>query len=246
MIQVAIEGADGSGKSTLAKALVKRINNDVPGHKALLLSETGQTIQGFRDFVLTAQSNPIHGLPTDLTSNASAALFIANMAQTAFEATTWAGAVQGAGEVPVVVRDRTILTTLIYQGFLTGGPALVRSIWTAYRCLVDESFDTVFILDGSHKHKGPKDPFTALGQSRKARMLYLSIESLLGPGFDTLGRDPALMKAMGRAMTNTDRASFAERFHDWVTIDTVEYDTKSALEFAFLHLAKQNRWTLSA
>jgi len=247
MHQIILEGPDGSGKSTLAQSLCDDINNNVGGWKARVFREPGDSIQGLRELVLHGQATGGTGESQIPCTQASAALFIAGMAQTAVQVQEWAGFVSAGGEIPVALRDRSILTTLIYQGFMKGGPTMVRAIWTAYRSLVDESFDQVIVMTGSHGHQGPEDHFTDLGQHRHVRHLYIALEGLLGPGRDNLdptARDPRLEAEMARAMSNPDRQAFNNRFKNWLYIDK-EYDAAEAAALAFIHLQRHYAWNKS-
>jgi len=245
MHQVILEGCDGSGKSTLAARLVKLINERVPTWVARAVTGPCDSIKGLRRLALHGVSQTLDGSTRGKpVAAASAALIIADMAQTAFAVQHWSGVVTAQGQTPIIIRDRTILTTLIYQGFLGGGPAQVQSIWTAYRNLVDEQFDRVVVLTGQHKRVTKPDYITDTGQCRHVRDLYTSIEHLLGPRTTyTPRRDPGLEREMARALTSMDRASFAARFPMWSYIDTDAYDEEGTAEHVFALLSNYYKWT---
>ena len=246
MRQIILEGADACGKSTLAANLVTLVEKRHPHIQVRVVREPGDSIKGLRDICIRAEALDLAGQslgkPTPL---ASATLFIAGMVQTDKAVYKWAAEVAARGKEAFVIRDRSIISTLIYQGFLGAGPAGVRTIWAMYQELLSESFDRVYVLLGNHKHRGPSNMHSGVGQGPHIQKLYASVQKLLGPldagGLD--GHNLALVREMSKAMKRADRVSFYQRFPDWKYINTNELDAAATAEFVLLGLQKAFKWT---
>lgn len=160
---ICFEGVDGAGKSTQARMLLQHLVAD--GYSAELVADPGTTQIGvaIRQLLLT-NDNPI-------TSVAQMLLFSAARAELA-------NYIASLPKKTIVVCDRWILSTLVYQGVINGiDETLIRSVFAATKCQLP---DICFLLDlsptSARKRMGaPRDRYErkSLSDRKKMRQAYL-------------------------------------------------------------------------
>lgn len=163
---ICFEGIDGAGKSTQARMLVQHLADD--GLRAELVADPGTTQIGtaIRQ-ILLHNDNPISPEAQMLLFSAARAELSAYIRRTQSKSKT------------IVVCDRWLLSTLVYQGVINGvDEGLILDIFSATDCCLP---DICFLLDlpaqSAKKRMGkPRDRYErrCLSDRKRMRQAYLS------------------------------------------------------------------------
>jgi hypothetical protein len=175
MINILIEGADGVGKSTLVDNLRRHINAHHPSYHAISIREPGDSIPGLRDMFLNPGSK--------LCRKAVALLATASAAQTEVILEGVENVVRADDRQLVVVRDRSVVSTMVYQG-LDNDEVDYFEIMSMYADMLPIKFDATFILSGLETDDQSDDVFTKFGHSKLAHEGYRYVLRLLTYVYD--------------------------------------------------------------
>jgi thymidylate kinase len=256
MISYVLEGQDGSGKSTLAQRLCKQINSEIPNLYALTVDEPGDLIVGLRRLFLHSETQSFTGFGQEsvtLTSEfekpavtAAVALALASQAQTAHVLRVAEGALSASGRSLVVFHDRSILSTLVYQGFSRSNPrTMVQRIWNAYVNLVQEQHDGVILLSGCVRTSDSteSDHYDRTGISTKIARLYTDLEYLLLGDLAHLRHYPDhILTEMRTLLGHSSVVEFKNRFPNWQRYSTADHTAANLSELVFNKLVTNHGW----
>lgn len=233
-----IEGPDGVGKSTLAASLQRELSK-VPGLQVLVIKEPNDLIQGLRavakhpkvaDPDLTKISSfatlDYTKLYTDRSPSPEAAIYMmmASMAETRFFVYSLAEQSKKHNQELVVIHDRSVISTLIYQSVVPKRYDLAEKIWKAYSSMIPERFEATFVLCGrvdSIARRATRDcPYDRdLARICKG---YFQVDSLFSNAIDY--NTPSLLSL-------PSRNSFSQVFDYLTILDTTMYNQEQTLEF---------------
>ena len=162
---IIIEGADGVGKSTLTKNLAKEYSDR--GWIVIQIGEPNRLIKGLRDIAKSA--DVVHPNMSDLSaiasmnyqdlykksspcSEASISLMIACMAQASDFLKKLTAQLAVVDKKILIIKDRSIISTFVYQALVPMKFHLIQDIWNAYSSLVKDDWNVgCLLLDSDEK-----------------------------------------------------------------------------------------------
>lgn len=256
VIQILIEGPDGVGKTTLADSLIKHINAGTK-YKAICIQEPNSLIFGLRDIAkngITRKANTADvalgrvtmygscGSTTEPCTEATICLMMASMAQSHAYVQALEAELKEKNLELIVIYDRSIISTLLYQALRRGKFSMVTTIWTLFTSLIKTRYDAVIVLNGEPDvfAKRFKSDCDFDKQNKLMTKLYRQAEHLFGSTYHKLPppRTEQEKDAIIKMMLPSHRQEYTQTFTNWLHIDTSQLDHKQTLAAALEHLSK--------
>jgi thymidylate kinase len=160
---IIIEGSDGTGKTTLVRNLAAKFSSE--GWVVIPIAEPNKLIRGLRDIAKKAEivqpdlekikstiDIPFEELyvTSSPCSEASIAIMIACMAQSCDFVRKLSAQLAGTNKKILVLKDRSIISTFVYQALVPMKLHLIQNIWNSYSSLISEDWNAgCVILDST-------------------------------------------------------------------------------------------------
>lgn len=236
MINIAIEGPDGVGKSTLCKNLQKDLISKT-GADVIVIGQPNDIIKGLRSVaktpkMLTADLSNAYNIKNpefvDYNNGYPAPdsitlMMMASMSETSHFTSKLEEKALKRGSRLIVIHDRTVLSTLVYQGALRD-PGFCDSILDVYKICVGTRFDLSFVLSGNPTdvYKRSIKDCSYDDHSHTICSIYKNCRALFG-GVPSFGIDPLVIK---------NQKYFHEVFGSIIDIDTAMLPEAATSTFA--------------
>jgi thymidylate kinase len=229
VINILIEGSDGVGKSTLGTNLRRKINADHPDYHAVNVAEPGNSIPGLRELFLNPSSS--------LRRTTSALLATASAAQTEASLEAIENITVSSGRKLVVIRDRSVISTMVYQGIDNPMEINHVDIFKMYNAMIGIKFDVTLVLHGLETDDGSNDVHTKFGHSKRAREGYQYVVPMLLNQVSTHDYQEVpvwVADAVNSYPTPRNTADAAEyTFPNYHRVSTSTMDQAGTLEYAY-------------
>jgi len=257
-----IEGADGVGKSTLAKNLAKEFNSR--GWIAIQIGEPNCLIKGLRDIakktdVVLPDLNNFSAL-ADMQyqnlyqqappcSEAAISLMIAAMAQAADFLKKITALLADRDKKILVIKDRSIISTFVYQALVPTKLYLIQDIWNAYSSLVKEDWNVgCLLLDSDEASTNTRHQKDCHYDSNTKHILscYRLIPAIFGMTKDQYqrfireeGKPKEISNRLYETLNERSRLGLLSRVPKYYVLNTAKLDENQTTKTA---LGKIDEW----
>ena len=259
---IIIEGADGTGKTTLVKNLATQFASD--GWAVIPIGEPNKLIKGLRDIakkadvaqpdlekIKTTLDIPFEDLyiTTSPCSEASISIMLACMAQANDFVKRLSAQMIGTNKKVLVIKDRSIVSTFVYQALVPMKLHLIQNIWNAYNSLVADDWNVgCVILDSDEAITSQRHQKDCHYDANTKQILncYRLVPQIFGMSRDQYNsyvqensKPKELANRLYETLNERSRMSLISRIPKYHTINSAKYDAEQTATQAY---RKINEW----